>query len=506
MAPKIIFDKITFFLKKNPHLLLVFFVFLMASLYHYYIIPSEALKGDKSPKEKVQTEQPDLDAKHQEKIYPHIFQSQAGDVFRVGIFVVTKNSEDIEIFAKSGLHEVLKIGEWRFDPSENGEYKELLFLSQKRYEDVIVRLKKNEDREVALLERNKDMTNKRWDDSAVYIRSFFVSRVEANNAMELRNIIPTTFGISSMKRDILLSQKHENNGVDAQNSRGDFVEWIFQSSGDLLNALEFSGKIIGSGRQEYVFSLMRYFPDKKEKEGELLHTGSFILDSLDDLLESTGNYRMLFPVPLRQGEQYKVILTRVPSKNQDNFFTLGSLETNPEAEVSVGDLALIVGERLREKNGTTFLDGAKLEDLGKNLLYSFSLQGTSVDYANIFSAKGNIRYDSKKHLVIGDQKNREYLIYRFDFPRPFDQFVLEATQEGNDEKEIKLEYSFDDAFWREIVFTQDAGDAQRFLLTLDGDGKSRTVYVRASYAGAEKKSGFFALKILNVNASIKKTQ
>lgn len=506
MAPKIIFDKIILLLGKNPHYLFAFFILLFAVFYHYFIIPPETLKGNKASTDKVKIEQPDLDAKHREKAYPRIFQSQAGDIFRIGIFASTKNAEDIEVFAESELNEVLKVGAWHLEPSANGEYRELFFSAPGRYEDIIVRLKKDEASDAAM---NSDAMNKKWDDSAVYIRSLSLSRVEAKDALALQNLAPTVFGISTMKKDILFSQKTAGDEAGEQDGKDTAVEWVFQAKGDFLETMEFAGKTVGSGRQEYVFQLMRYFPDKqgKEKDGKLLHSSAFILDALNDLSVSSGNYQMPFPFPLEYGKWYKVTLTKTPSKDWENSFTIGPLEANMATDTdSNGDLVLLIRERLRAKNDASFPDGAKFEDLGERFFYSFSLRGTPLDFANTFDASTSIQYDAKKHLLIGGQKNNEYFIYRFDMPYPFDRFVLEAVQAGDDKKEIKLEYSFDNAFWKEIPFVQESNDAQRFLLTLEGNDKSRTVYVRASYNGEDRKSGFFALKTLNVNASIGKTR
>ena len=497
MAPRAVLNKTLLFLKKNPHYFLVFFVLIFAIFYHYFMIPSGALKSDKASKDKVQIEQPDLDVKHREKVYPHAFQSQAGDVFRVGIFASTKNIENVEVFAESELNETLKIGEWNLQPSENGEYKELIFSVLGRYENIIIRLKKDENEDA--------MNNKVWDDSAVSIHSFFISRVEVKGTMSLRNLTPTIFGISSMKKDILLSLKDVNKDANGQN---DLSEWVFQSNGDFLQALEFSGNTVGSGRQEYVFSLMRYFPDKKDKEGALLHTAPFILDALDDLLVPTGNYQIPFLFPLKRGEWYKVTLTKTPSKDWDNFFTLGLLRTDLTTKIDspAGDLALLVRERIHAKNGASFPDGARLEDLGDHLSYNFSLQGTLLDFTNIVEASGGIAYDAKKRLVVGKQKNGEYFVYKFDMPDPFNRFALKAMQADNDAKEIKLEYSFDNEFWREASFTKELGAPVMFSLNVSGDGRSRSVYVRVSYSGENKKSGFFAIEALSVNASILKSQ
>lgn len=474
------------FVGRYSQYVFVLVIFSMTILYHYFIIPPETVKNNTVSKDKVQAEQPDLDIKHQEKIYPQIFQSQVGDVFRVGALVRVKSAENVEIFVQSRLNEVLKIGDWHLEPSENGEYKELVFSTSGYYENIIIRLKEN-------AEINTTKENTFGDTRAVFIRSFFVSRVEAKNALEIKNLTPTVFGISSTKRDVLF-----------QDGQGSPVKWVFQSNGDFLQALEFSGKIVGRGRQEYVFNLIHYFPDKKE-DGELVHTSSFVLDALSGMSVPTGNYQVSFPSTLVSGEWYKVTLTRTPSKDQSNFFTVGPLEVDTVTDINapVGDLALLVGEHLRTKNNAIFPDGAKLEDMGKNLSYSFSLQGTALDFANIYDASSGISYDVGKRLVTGNQKNREYFTYKFDTVYPFDRFVLDAIGEGNDTK-VKLEYSFDNVFWREIPFSQATNDSQKFLLALDGNNKSQVVYVRVSYAGVEKKSGFFALRTLNIDASISK--
>lgn len=487
------------FLRKNPHYPFVFFVFIAAIFYYIFIIPPEALKKEKMPKNKVQTELPSLNAKHQEKIYNDIFQSQAGDVFRLGAFIKTKNAEVIEILAESGLNEILKLEEWNLQPSEKGEYRELFFQTPGRYEDIVIRLKRSEKTKKTDFEKN-------WDDSAVSISAFSISRVEAQNLAGTYNLASTVFGISTMTQDILLSQKKIKKDTSNEDKPSDSVEWLFSSKGDFLEALEFSGDVVGKGRQEYVFKLMRYFPDSKEA-GELLHSTSFVLDAIDDLMISTGNYRMPFNFPLKKGEWYKIALVKTPSKDRDNYFSIGTLEMESGAvgdDTRTGDLALLLRERLRTKNDASFLDGAKLEDLGKNLVYSFSLQGAPVDFLNIYEASSGISYDERRRLVTGSQKNRQYFVYKFDMPYFFDRFVLEAVQEGNDEREIKLEYSLDNAFWREISFTQETGEPQKFILTLERSEKSRIVYVRASYNGAEKKSGFFALKALDVKASLEK--
>lgn len=477
------------FFRNYQRYLFVMFVFMLAIFFHYFTFPSEVSKSDKALKTESFVENPDLDAKHRERVYPRIFQSQAGDIFRMSTFIRTKDGESIEIFARSSLNEFFKIGEWSFAPSEYGEYKELVFSIPGRYEDVILRLKESEE--------GPDTVG---DGSKVYIRLFSVIRLEVKKESEIKTLEPTFVGIPKIKKETLLSKK------DADNSQ-DRISWVFQADGDFLQTIEFTGDIVGQGRQGYAFELTRFDQEKNGRDPKTLKQASFIIDALDDLLTSSGNYQLPFFVPLERGQRYVLSFTREPSNDRENFFNIGFLEPDVDADKSSaqGDIALHIRVRAQTKNGASFPDGAKLEDLGKSRLYSFSLEGEPVDYTNIFNASSSVRFDQAKHLVIGSQKNGEYLTYKFDTALPFDQFAIQATQKGNDEKEIKLEFSFDNAFWREIAFVQDKGGPQRFALALPGDLKMHVVYVRASYNGEDKKSGFFALETLSVNASIKKT-
>jgi hypothetical protein len=320
------------FLRRNPQYFAVLFIFLLAGFYHYSVIPPEISTDNKIAK--VAVEVPDFDAKKTEKIYSNVLQSQSGDFLRVGLVARTRTAEQLEVFLRSPLDGLSKVGELTLQPSDDGKYSEVVFPTSGRYEDVILRLKNDED-----------TTNAKWNGSAVYVQNFFVTRVNVKDEWEAKHLAPTVFSA-----------------------------------------------------------------------------------------------------------------------------------------------------------------GAKLEDLGRGLRYSFSLQGTPVDYVNIFDKSEGVRFDREKKRVTGLQKNGEFLIYKFDTVYPYEKFVVSALQSGNDEKEVKLEYSFDGAFWQEISFAQAKKKPQKFDLTLKGDGKQRFVYVRSSYNGEEKKSGFFGLESLTVDASVPKVK
>lgn len=490
MVFQISLSSISSYLRKSSHYILVILIFFLAIAYQRYLVPVDEFKAEGEPKKNVvPIEVPILDAKNTEKVYEHIFQSQPGDVYRIGAYVKTKKQEKIEIFAQSSLNDIFKIGEWILEPSESGGYKEIVFSAPNRYEDIVIRL------------RNEAATSgKDWSGAAVYIRSFFVTHVGAGNRIEMKGLQPTIFGVSVRKQKFLF-EENQNKGLGNP-------EWKFQADGDFIDAIEFSGKVIGGGRQEYSFELSLFDSVKNEKKEQAVRSASFVLDALNSYRLPSGNYQITLSAPIKKGEWYLLSLVRVPSKDEKNFFKVGTLGVKTGKDIEgagkEADLGLLIGSLTRIGKDVAFPEYAKLEDLGNEFVYSYDFQGNKTDYLNIFSASAGIDFDQEKRLVVGKQKNGAFFEYKFDTVYAFDKLVLEAIQHGNDEKEIKLEYSFDDTFWQEIPFVQEGGGSQKFLLELRGDGGHRKLYVRVSYNGIEKKSGFFALNELSVHASVPK--
>lgn len=490
MMPKITFRGIFLFVRENQRHVFVATVLIFTIFFHSFTFPLDAQKNDKASKSKSTSQNADLDKRHREKAYPNLLRSQGGDIFRIGAFIKMKEAGTLEVYARSSLNDLFKIGEWQLTSENQEGYRELLFSASDRYDDLVLRLKDMPESQ-----------DPQWVDPEVFIRSLSVRRLEIRNEMEKRNLEPTFFGLSDNKKEVLVSRKSEKNPQDRS-------DWIFQADGDFLEALEFAGSIKEKGRQEYIFELSRSSKEGNEKSPTILHRASFMPDAIGDLLTSSGNFRLPFSVPLERGAWYSISLVKSKKSSEDEKgdFRIDTLESDSDLKGSAtgGDLALQMRSRSQTKNGASFPDGARLEDLGRGRMYSFSLEGESVDYKNIFNASSSIHFDTEKRLVVGNQKNGEFFIYKFDTALPYDRFGLQATQKGNDENEIKLEFSFDGVFWKEIPFLQEKGGSQKFTLTLTGDGSAKTVYIRTSYNGEEKKSGFFALDKLSVTAMLPK--
>ncbi len=472
-------------IKKNQGRTFVLFTLVFAFFYHYVILPPEQAKEQKGEKENgVFLQKPDLNEEKKEVVYPQALRSQEGDVFRIGAFIKSEENENLEVLARSPLNELVSIGTWKVAPSEQGEYKEFLFFSPKRYEDIIIRL---QDAELS------DSTMK-WNKATVFINSFAVTRIKMPEGATESSLMPTIFGASKIEKSFLVSEE----------SSKDVSRWNFVANGDFLQALEFAGETAGDGNQEYTFQLLS--SEREGDEGALkkLQNVSFTLDSLRGFLKASGNYEVPFFAPVKKGERYMLLLSKKdPKSDKRSFFTLDSLENvNTSSDyIKNSNLALHSGIRFSQ-NGATFPDGARLEDLGNGLFYSFSFQKKPVDYTNIFEKSDQITFNEKKHVVTGERKRGEFYTYKFDTIYPFEQLVIEAEQDGGALNELKLEYSFDNAFWKEISYSQEKGSSQKFLLVLPKSGENHEVYVRISYNGQEKDSGSFALKSFSVNASI----
>lgn len=476
----------TGFLVKNMRYFFVAGVFIAVIGYHY-TIKAPILTGVEDKKQnKAAIEIPDLDAKNPSKIYENVFQSQENDYYRVGAYLRTKKKETVEVFAKSSFDDTLKIGEWMIEPSDNGEYEELVFVTPGRYEDILIGLKGSFDPG----EKNT------WGGSMVFVRSLSLTRVTVANPGAIRNLHPTRFGISQKKQKFLF----EDDGGKSPD------EWIFQADGDYLEAIEFSGEIIGSGRQEYSFELSSINKETKEKNKQTERNVSFILDALDDYQLPSGDYRLMFLAPLKKGEWYALSLKRSASQDTRNFFKIGTLGIKDIGDIEKVDkeasIGLTVGSWKRAENGAIFPDYARLEDVGRHSIYSYANQGNESDFTNLFSASRGVSFDRQKNLVFGQHKKGEYFTYRFDTISDFDRLVLEAIQHRDDEGEIKLAYSFDEKDWHEIPYAQEKDAPQKFLLKLENMTGRHILFVRVSYEGVEKKSSNFALKELSVHASV----
>jgi hypothetical protein len=145
-----------------------------------------------------------------------------------------------------------------------------------------------------------------------------------------------------------------------------------------------------------------------------------------------------------------------------------------------------------------------IEDLGTSIRYAYRANHTVTDMMDIYEASDKVFFDSNEGLVVGKEETGTSFTYKIDLPQAFDDFRMKAVQLGDDENKMRLEYSFDNAFWKEVsAIRQD--DAYVFdVSSLHNSGNVSTIYVKASYIGSKNASGVFGLSDFSVVATMPK--
>lgn len=207
-----------------------------------------------------------------------------------------------------------------------------------------------------------------------------------------------------------------------------------------------------------------------------------------------------FPVFLRRGERYEVVFY----ETYEHWYSylkrvFDILQIVPNSHQLL--ITLVTG-RPSDSQERFLLRGARIEDLGRRIKYSYHSDGSIYDYLNLWRTEGKVWFDEKARQVVGQQKIGTNFTYKFSVGGPFLSFSFSAVQRESSEQEVILEYSLDGVLWHEVSFLPDSGKGLfRFLLS--GKDDQDTVYVRASYHGENKKTRKFGLEQVLVTALLK---
>ena len=171
-------------------------------------------------------------------------------------------------------------------------------------------------------------------------------------------------------------------------------------------------------------------------------------------------------------------------------------------------------------SGGKVLTGVKVLDNGDGTgLYIYEQKGNFSDYFD--SEKSitkedksyNIFYDNVQLGVTGKNIDDNAFVYKINTLYPFTEIKIEASQPGGEFTDSLLYYSFDNSNWQEIKSdwskSKDAfllGGNDKFQELLQGDGKTKVVYIKVTYDKDDakiKSIPLFGLKNLKVMAKLK---
>ena len=459
---------------------LVAVIFLVFAFYAVVVVPDALPKKSKSASSQSARVVWDITTEKPEKIFSDVLQGRARDWYRMGFSTVASRPARIDVILSSAWNEDVPIGFLDIAASDDFQYHEIRFeVPAGMFSDIRFVL------------RDEDSPES-WSYTGVKLSEFALSRLNVYSQAQADRLAPTLAGNIKHTTQMLIPNKQVSDSNSIFESRfvaeADFIENI------RLNAKEKSKK---SG---YVLELHERAKDDPKKtdisvKKVILSPGEFGAD-----LDEWGNQSIAIPARLQRGKEYLVSLTGTGDASRN--IVLSPLEGSPGVTSGDENIAAIVFGRYAHVEGGALLSGARVEDFGGEILYSYTLSKGVNDFFDLFDTEGSVKFDAKKKMIAGRQQQRTSFTYRFFTVYPFERFMLSARQEGDTEKEVKLEYSLDNAFWREVPATQANSEPQVFSLVLSGTGDQRTVYVRASYNGEDKKTGSFGLDQLSVRAEL----
>ena len=460
---------------------LVVVVFAVSIFYTVAVVPQESSKKSKSSSsQSVKRIAYDITTEKPEKNFTGILQGRSGDWYRMGFSTVANHAARIDVSLHSVFSGDVSIGALDIEASDDFQYHEILFqIPPGTFSDIKFVLHSEDTRES-------------WSYTGVKVSEFALSRLNIRSKAEADRLTPTLAGNIEHDTKILAPSKEVSNSGGIFESRffaeADFIENI------RLNAKE---QLKNNG---YVLELREIV--KGDAKNTDVSIKKVILEpgELESSKDEWGNQLIAFPARLEKGKEYRVLLKGTGDASYNIVFL--PLEGLNSALSDGKSIAAIVFGRYAYVKGGAMLSGAKVEDFGGEILYSYSLSGEENDFFDLFDTDGSVKFDAKRKTVVGEQKQRTSFTYRFFTVYPFEKFMLAARQAGNSEKEIKLEYSFDNVFWREVPYVQAGNEPQVFSFAISGTGNQDTMYIRASYNSEDKKTGTFSLDQLSVRAEL----
>lgn len=164
------------------------------------------------------------------------------------------------------------------------------------------------------------------------------------------------------------------------------------------------------------------------------------------------------------------------------------------------------------------LTGAKILDNGDGTgLYVYEQKGSFSDYFDldqlITKGNSNIFYDNVQSGISAKDEDDNAFVYKINTLHPFTLAKIEAGQPGGEFTDSLVYYSFDNNNWQEIKSDRDKStdaplqeDKDKFQELIQGDGETKTIYIKVTYDkedAKEKSIHLFGLKNLKISAKLK---
>jgi hypothetical protein len=483
-------------IQKNARYVWIGGIFLTAIYYNLVIAPVAEVKQNKNQSFRSENSGvivADIDEGSPSKVFQGMLHSRAGDWYRLGLKAqALDQDETMHIFVITPLGREKEIGRvelvYNKDTDAAARYADFVFKTDGEYQDVVVR------------KEQKDSLEKNWSGGRVSLPYVNISRLDIARDQDVTKLQETLFGNTDMK-GITLPEKEIASDVSSFPDKTHFLfGQVFDGiEGSLLNiAMNVSYDATAKADGKYRLELHSYDSPTKTVGKDIIAKHSFSLDGLAKRLGDDGLYHFDFTTKLDAGKTY--------------FIGISDYQVKPKNVLSVKKFsdgsgymrfALPIFTKVDTKG--QLLTNAKIEDMGTSLRYTYQSNHTPMDAVDLFETSGNVWFDEDAQSVLGDGDENSSFTYKIDTIFPFNALHFIARQAGEKEKQVRLEYSYDNTFWKEISFKQIDGKSQEFdLIIYDNERKVSAVFVRVSFSGEKNKGQVFGLDRFQITADMSK--
>ncbi len=470
------------FLWRYQKYAMVMIVFTVFTLYTVAVVPKEVpQKSRSSASQSADRIAWNITTENPEKTFPGVLEGRSGDWYRMSVSLMASRGARIEVVLYSLFGENAPIGSFDVTADDDFQYREIVFQIPTGgvFSDIKFILRGEDSSEL-------------WSYTGVKVLEPALSRLNVSSKSEALRLAPSLVGnIEHVTKRLALSAPFSDPASVFESrfvAEGDFIESI------RLNAKE------KANNKGHVLELREGVSSSALGKDVSIKKVTLSPGELELVKDEWENQSVMLPARLERGKEYLITLRGTGDASHD--LVLAPLKGSNAALADGKNVAAIVFGQHTLVNGVAVLSGAKVEDFGGGARYLYSLKGGSSDFFDLFDTEGKVKFDEKKKMVAGEQKQHTSFTYRFFTVYPFEKFMLTARQAGDSENEVRLEYSFDNAFWQEVPFIQVTNEPQMFSLALSGTGNQDTVYVRVSYTGEDKKTRSFGLDQLSVRAQL----
>jgi hypothetical protein len=488
------------FFKKNIRYFIVGAVFIVVIVYSGFIPRVEEIEGNKDlfGEDLEEVRKADLDKNNLSKIYSNILNSKKDDFYRLVFKGESLEDEKILVSIISQTGNKKEIGEIELLKEDDEKTFELIFDTDDYFRDVIFERARDDD-------SAQEMIGDNWDDNEIYLSQINISRLNVDSLEEAQNLEKTILG-NAAEETIYLLSKEKN--YDLSKSKKNFCR-PFNFSGGILSSVIINFSQVGNGGAgEYKLEI-RDPGEGNNVIGKLIEKKRF---EVKDLAEKSDddNYKFDFPLKLEEEKKYFICINNERVEvDEDNFLRVNYIKGEKTPDDSMIGLEIkkpfIADDKYLSNN-------AKIEDLGEYGIYEYKKSGKEIDILDIYEQQGDVEFDEKSGIIMNKMKEGNYLTYKIDTIYPFQDLRLEIEKMKDNKGHVKLEYSFDNKNWIEIM-PENEEDLENFRkefmdynLAIKNDDEDNTeLYVRASCLESFKsKKSVFGLENLEITARLEK--